>query len=115
MMNEIYQRGPISCSIADPEDLKTYTYGIYYDTTGRLEEDHVVSVVGWGEEDGVKFWRVRNSWGSHWGEDGFFRVVRGSNNINIEGDCDWAVPTDTWTNKVKHYTTEAEKNDPKND
>lgn len=37
------------------------------------------------------------------------------NNINIEGDCDWAVPVDTWTNKVKHITTEAEKNDPNND
>jgi hypothetical protein len=58
---------------------------------------------------------VRNSWGTHWGEDGFFRVVRGVNNINIEGDCDWAVPLDTWTDKVKHITTEEEQNDPNND
>jgi len=115
MMNEIYQRGPISCAIADPSTLKEYTYGIYYDTTGRLEEDHEISVVGWGEENGVKFWRVRNSWGTHWGEDGFFRVVRGINNINIEGDCDFAVPADTWTEGIKHQTTDAEKNDPNND
>lgn len=47
--------------------------------------------------------------------DGFFKVVRGVNNINIEGDCDWGVPLDTWTEKVKHITTEEEKNDPNND
>lgn len=47
--------------------------------------------------------------------DGFFKVVRGVNNINIEGDCDWGVPEDTWTEKVKHLTTELEKNDPLND
>jgi len=105
MMNEIYQRGPISCSISDPDTLIDYTYGIYFDTTGQTQEDHVVSVVGWGEENGVKFWRVRNSWGSHWGMDGFFKVVRGVNNINIEGDCDFGVPLDTWTDNVKHITT----------
>lgn len=100
MMNEIYQRGPISCAVDDPSTLIEYTYGIYYDTTGATFEAHEISVVGWGEENGVKFWRVRNSWGSHWGEDGFFRVVRGVNNIGIEQDCDWAVPKDTWTEGV---------------
>lgn len=115
MMNEIYQRGPISCAVADPQGLIDYTYGVYYDTTGRTSEDHEISVVGWGEENGVKYWRVRNSWGSHWGEDGFFRVVRGVNNIGIEQDCDWAVPKDTWTEGVMHTTTEEEQNDPNND
>jgi cathepsin X len=115
MMNEIMNRGPISCAVADPQSLIDYTYGIYYDETGRTSEDHEISVVGWGEENGVKFWRVRNSWGSHWGEEGFFRVVRGINNIGIEQDCDWAVPLDTWTDKVMHITTEEEQNDPNND
>lgn len=115
MMNEIYQRGPISCSVADPQSLIDYTYGIYYDTTGRTSEDHEISVVGWGEENGVKYWRVRNSWGSHWGEEGFFKVVRGINNIVIEGDCHWGVPKDTWTEGVKHITTQEEQDDPNND
>ena len=92
-----------------------YTDGIYYDTTGKDSEDHEISVVGWGEENGIKYWRVRNSWGSHWGEDGFFRVVRGVNNLGIEADCSWAVPRDTWTEGVMHETTEEEKNDPNND
>jgi len=97
MMSEIYQRGPIACTIADPKTLVDYNYGIYYDPTGDVSEDHEISVVGWGEENGIPYWRVRNSWGSHWGDQGFFKVVRGVNNIGIEHLCNWAVPKDTWT------------------
>jgi len=115
MMNELYQRGPFACSIAVPESLDYYTDGIYYDTTGDLYTVHEVAIVGWGEENGVKFWRIRNSWGAHWGEEGFFRVVRGINNIAVESSCYWGTPLDTWTNNVKHITTEEEANDPRND
>jgi len=115
MKQEIYQRGPIACGVAVPQALDDYTGGIYCDDTGDMEIVHDISVVGYGEEDGQKYWLVRNSWGTHWGEDGFFRVCRGTNNINIESDCSWATPKDTWTNQVWHETTEDEKNDPKND
>lgn len=112
MMNEIYHRGPIMCGVAVPNSLLNYTGGIYIDTTNDTSIDHEVSVVGWGEEDGVKFWRVRNSWGSHWGEDGFFRVIRGVNNIGIESMCVYAVPN---TTQELHVTTDDERNDPRND
>lgn len=116
MMQEIYQRGPIACGIAVPQALDDYTGGVYCDDTGDMEIVHDISVIGYGvTDDGEKYWLVRNSWGTHWGENGFFRVCRGKNNINIESDCSWAVPKDTWTNQVWHETTEAEKNDPKND
>jgi len=115
MKQEIYQRGPISCDIAVPESLEEYTGGIYCDETGDMDIVHVVSVVGYGEENGKPYWLVRNSWGEYWGEDGFFRICRGVNNIAIESECSWATPVDTWTDKKMHTTTDEEKNDPNND
>lgn len=97
MKQEISQRGPIACDIAVPQALDDYTGGIYCDDTGDLETVHVVSVVGYGVENDSPYWLVRNSWGTHWGESGFFRVCRGTNNINIESSCSWATPEDTWT------------------
>jgi cathepsin X len=114
MMQEIYQRGPIACGIAVPDSLENYTGGIYEDTTGDTNIVHDISVVGYGVENGTKYWVVRNSWGTHYGENGFVRVVRGKNNIAIESDCAWATPKDTWSTPLIHHTTDAEKNDERN-
>ena len=92
MMKEIYARGPITCGIAVPDDLLAYKGGIYKDESGTHDLSHAISIVGWGEENGVKFWIVRNSWGTFWGEKGWFRVVRGIDNLGIESECQWAVP-----------------------
>lgn len=48
MINEILQRGPISCTIAVTDELINYTGGIFEDKTGRKELDHEISVNGWG-------------------------------------------------------------------
>ena len=92
MMKEIYARRPITCAIAVPDDFVAYKGGIYEDKTGSTWPSHAISVAGWGEEDGVKYWIARNSWGTYWGESGWFRIVRGTNNLGIEGMCTWAVP-----------------------
>ena len=83
MLNEL-QNGPIACSI-DDTPLWNYTGGILHDTTGTKNLNHVISIVGYGTENGTDYWRVRNSWGTYWGEeDGYFRIVRGIDNLGIE-------------------------------
>lgn len=116
MKQEIAQRGPIACGIAVPDALEEYKGGIFCDTTGDKNIVHDISIVGYGaDEAGNKYWLVRNSWGEHWGENGFVRVCRGTDNIAIESDCAWATPKDTWTKDVRHTTTQAEKDSPLND
>jgi len=115
MMNEVYQRGPIVCGI-DARGLENYTGGIINDTSGMNEQNHAVSIVGFGVENNVPYWMVRNSWGSYYGEDGYFRIIRGTNNLGIETGCNWGVPKDTWTENVRNTTsttaTKKEKKDP---
>jgi len=74
----------------------TYTSGIFYDKTGAKELEHAISVVGYGEENGEKYWLIRNSWGEYWGISGFFKLVRGVDNIGITQDCASANPENSW-------------------
>jgi len=96
MKAEIYARGPIGCGIdATPEFIDDYHGGIFSQYKPDWSINHEVSVVGWGADDsGEEYWIVRNSWGTYWGELGFFRIVMGNTdyNLGIESDCDWAVP-----------------------
>ena len=96
MMAEVFARGPIACSI-DATPLHVYEGGII-DNFKTTKTNHVVSVAGWGEDtddDGnvTPYWIVRNSWGTYWGEQGWFRIVRGKNSAHIEHHCAWATPS----------------------
>ena len=73
--------------MAVTQEFDDYQGGIFVDTTGRQEEEHEISIVGWGVENGTKYWLGRNSWGSYWGEKGLFKLVRGINNLGIEHAC----------------------------
>jgi cathepsin X len=96
MKAEIYARGPIACLVDATDRFELYTGGIYSEYVDDIEYNHVISVVGWGvSTDGTEYWIGRNSWGTYWGEHGWFRIVSGrpNHNLGIEGDCYWGVPT----------------------
>merc|ERR1719160_1998766 len=90
MQKEIYARGPISCGI-DATEILEYTGGIATQEGSMV--DHVISVVGWGNDDKAgQYWIIRNSWGEYWGEMGYVRVAKGNNALKLEEQCSWAVP-----------------------
>ncbi|XP_015790998.1 cathepsin L1 [Tetranychus urticae] len=66
------------------EDFKFYKGGIY--TGPNCPKDkitHLVPIVGYGTENGTPYWIIKNSWGEHWGENGYGRVLRGNNTCGI--------------------------------
>jgi cathepsin X len=94
IMAEVAARGPVAAGI-DATVLETYTGGIIT-ATQPSDINHVVSIVGYGTENGTDYWIVRNSWGQYWGENGWFRIIRGENALGIEEMVSWATPKQTW-------------------
>ncbi len=70
----LMEKGPIVTGMAVYEDFKVYTGGIYSHSSGALLGYHAILMVGWGEHDGLGYWIIKNSWGTDWGEKGYFRI-----------------------------------------
>ena len=87
IMEEIYHNGPVACS-ADADPMVDYEGGVLTEQTRDPIVNHVISIVGWGEADGHRYWHVRNSWGESWGEAGFARIRTGL--MALEDECAWA-------------------------
>jgi len=71
--------GPLAIGInAGPMSL--YKSGVAYpdnSTCNPTGLNHAVNIVGFGIDNGTKYWAIRNSWGEAWGEKGYYRIVRG--------------------------------------
>ncbi|MED6108621.1 hypothetical protein PIB30_025928 [Stylosanthes scabra] len=76
---------PVSVSIdATGYAFQLYSHGIFSGVCGK-SQNHAVTIVGYGEEKGIKYWLVKNSWGSKWGESGYMRLMR--ENMDPDGTC----------------------------
>ncbi|EPB68437.1 papain family cysteine protease [Ancylostoma ceylanicum] len=81
---EIFETGPVIATFDVYQDFSYYRGGVYVHKWGDKTGAHAVKVIGWGSQDGVDYWLVANSWNIDWGENGYFRIVRGTNNCGFE-------------------------------
>jgi len=75
LVQALAHKGPVAVSVA-ADSWFNYESGIFNGCNKDAVIDHAVTAIGYGEENGVKFWVIQNSWGSDWGEAGHIRLER---------------------------------------
>lgn len=93
----IMEGGPVETAFTVFTDFANYVSGIYSHVSGGMEGGHAVRIVGWGEDNGVKYWKVANSWNPYWGEKGYFRIKRGNSECGIEDGVTFSPATAKWS------------------
>mmetsp|Transcript_27592 Transcript_27592/g.46673 ORF Transcript_27592/g.46673 Transcript_27592/m.46673 type:complete len:376 (+) Transcript_27592:41-1168(+) len=99
MKSELLNVGPLS-ALLDATQLQYYQSGVWSGVSfgpelagcSKSYLNHAIVVTGFGVEDGTEYWTVKNSWGTRWGEEGYFKIVRG------EGMC--GINTEVTTSSV---------------
>ena len=90
----LYEIGPLAIGV-NAYPLNWYARGVIDWGTENCSHDdinHAVVLVGYGhdDEEGLDFWRIRNSWGADWGEKGYFRVSRGKGTCGVNQHVSFA-------------------------
>jgi len=84
IQTEIMKNGPVEAAFSVYADFLAYKTGVYQYTTGDLLGGHAIKILGWGVENTTPYWIVANSWNEDWGDKGFFKILRGSDECGIE-------------------------------
>ncbi|CUV05600.1 unnamed protein product [Cryptosporidium hominis] len=102
MKEEIFKNGPIAVAMHIDTSLLVYENGVYdsipndhtkycdlpnKQLNGWEYTNHAIAIVGWGEENGIPYWIIRNSWGANWGNKGYAKIRRGKNIGGIENQA----------------------------
>jgi C1A family cysteine protease len=82
---------PVSVAIeADQSGFQLYKSGVFSGTCGK-NLDHGVLLVGYGTDTGKDYWKVKNSWGTSWGEAGYIRMIRNQDECGIANEPSYPV------------------------
>ncbi|XP_052763609.1 cathepsin B-like [Mya arenaria] len=86
IQTEIMTNGPVEAAFTVYADFPTYKSGVYQHKTGGALGGHAIKILGWGVEDSTPYWLVANSWNEDWGDQGFFKILRGQDECGIESN-----------------------------
>jgi len=87
IQREIMENGPVSTAFLVFSRFSRVHHSVYWRLPSEtLSGGHMVRIIGWGNQDGIDYWLVANSWGTEWNENGFFKIRRGTNECNIENN-----------------------------
>jgi hypothetical protein len=86
------RNGPVYVGFTVYADFMAYSGGVYQHVWGGVEGGHAVSIVGW--DDNANCWICKNSWGN-WGEEGYFRIRKGTNECGMEDEVITVTPAQT--------------------
>nr|AGL33709.1 cathepsin B [Sinonovacula constricta] len=86
IQTEIMTNGPVEAAFTVYADFPTYKSGVYQHMSGAPLGGHAIKILGWGTEDSKPYWLVANSWNPDWGDNGFFKILRGSDECGIESN-----------------------------
>ncbi|CAA0810960.1 Thiol protease aleurain [Striga hermonthica] len=77
---------PVSVAFEVVNGFKLYKEGVYTSTkcgSSPMDVNHAVLAVGYGVENGIPYWLIKNSWGAEWGDHGYFKMEMGKNMCGI--------------------------------
>jgi C1A family cysteine protease len=78
--NVLATKGPVIGGMEVYQDFYSYRSGVYRHVSGGLVGLHAISVIGY--DDAQRCWICKNSWGTAWGDNGFFRIAYGDSGID---------------------------------
>ncbi|XP_055617229.1 cathepsin B-like [Toxorhynchites rutilus septentrionalis] len=92
IQKEIMTNGPVEGAFTVYEDLLHYKEGVYQHVAGKMLGGHAIRIIGWGVENDTKYWWIANSWNSDWGDNGYFKILRGEDHLGIESSIAAGLP-----------------------
>lgn len=103
--HELVERGPLVMSFEPKEDFMYYKTGVYRSGPNKIHQeweqvDHAVLLAGFGVDGDQAYWTLQNSWGTDWGETGYFRMARGTDESGCESIAVAADTVEESTNPV---------------